>query len=104
MTNVGTIHLDLAFTGHERDMRLKIYVWDATGRNIISALEVYEENETIMGTLGPLRVRDALNLIFSLHPGAEVEFHISPEARNALDRKGRLKKIEAAFTMAAIAA
>jgi hypothetical protein len=104
MTNTGTIHLDLAFTGHERDMRLKLYVWDAAGNTILNTLEIYEANETIMGVLGPMRVRDACNLIYQLHPGAEMEFHISTEARHALDRNNTLKGIEGAFTLAAVCA
>jgi hypothetical protein len=104
MTNVGTIHLDLAYTGSQQDMRLKLYVWDAAGNALLSALDIYEANEVIMSCLGPTRVRDAMNLIYQLHPGAEIEFHISTDARNYLDQKGYLARMEGAFTSAAIAA
>jgi len=104
MTNIGNIQITIDYTGHERDMAIRTYVWDAVSRDILVSLESFSEDQIVMASLAHFRLRDLVGMILLLHPGAAVELHISNEARNYFEQQGALDKIEGAVEIARLAA
>jgi hypothetical protein len=82
------------------DLRIAAYVYSASGSidKLVSRFDLIQDAPIIVGSLGDLRVVDAIRGFRAIQPGISITFTAEPEAINALEHSmpGRYMRVATA--------
>jgi hypothetical protein len=76
------------------DIRIAAYVYAANG-SVVSRFDLIQEAPIVVGSIGDLRIQDAIRGFRALDPGLQISFSPDAEAINALEHNmpGRFERI-----------